>query len=282
MDVAPQAVAGTAGEPSHAHGSNGKSGHAQSFLALTALGVVFGDIGTSPLYAFSSRARRHRPCTVPPRRRARHRLAHLLGADADHLAQIRRPSSCAPTMTGRAASWRCCLWSSVATRPRSGAKLSIVDPARRHRRGASLWRRRHHAGDLGFVRRSKVSNSVPRSANFVVPVTLVILVGPVRAAIPRHRQRRPAVRSGDGGLVRRHRRAGHRQYLGRRRRSSERSIRSTRCASRLASPFTLFLVLGGVFLALTGGEALYADMGHVGRPAIRLAWFGLVLPGADP
>ncbi len=45
-----------------------------------------------------------------------------------------------------------------------------------------------------------------------------------------------------------------------------------------ASPMTLFIVLGGVFLALTGGEALYADMGHVGRPAIRLAWFGLVLP----
>ena len=46
----------------------------------------------------------------------------------------------------------------------------------------------------------------------------------------------------------------------------------------IASPMTLFIVLGGVFLALTGGEALYADMGHVGRPAIRQAWFGLVLP----
>jgi KUP system potassium uptake protein len=40
----------------------------------------------------------------------------------------------------------------------------------------------------------------------------------------------------------------------------------------IASPTTLFIVLGGVFLALTGGEALYADMSHVGRPAIRLAW----------
>ncbi len=37
-------------------------------------------------------------------------------------------------------------------------------------------------------------------------------------------------------------------------------------------------VFGAIFLALTGGEALYADMGHVGAPAIRLAWFGLVLP----
>ncbi len=37
-------------------------------------------------------------------------------------------------------------------------------------------------------------------------------------------------------------------------------------------------VFGAIFLALTGGEALYADMGHVGAPAIRLAWFGLVVP----
>ena len=37
-------------------------------------------------------------------------------------------------------------------------------------------------------------------------------------------------------------------------------------------------VLGAVFLVVTGGEALYADMGHFGTRPIRLAWFGLVLP----
>jgi len=37
-------------------------------------------------------------------------------------------------------------------------------------------------------------------------------------------------------------------------------------------------VLGGVFLALTGAEALYADMGHVGRSPIRAAWYCVVLP----
>ena len=41
---------------------------------------------------------------------------------------------------------------------------------------------------------------------------------------------------------------------------------------------TGFMVLGGVFLAVTGAEALYADMGHVGAKSIRLAWYGLVLP----
>jgi KUP system potassium uptake protein len=37
-------------------------------------------------------------------------------------------------------------------------------------------------------------------------------------------------------------------------------------------------VLGAVFLAVTGGEALYADMGHFGKHSIRIAWFALVLP----
>ncbi len=39
-----------------------------------------------------------------------------------------------------------------------------------------------------------------------------------------------------------------------------------------------FTVLGAVFLVVTGGEALYADLGHFGLRPIRLAWFGLVLP----
>ncbi len=39
-----------------------------------------------------------------------------------------------------------------------------------------------------------------------------------------------------------------------------------------------FIVLGGVFLAVTGGEALYADMGHIGRNPIRASWFFIVLP----
>jgi len=39
-----------------------------------------------------------------------------------------------------------------------------------------------------------------------------------------------------------------------------------------------FAVLGAAFLAVTGGEAMYADMGHFGRLPIRLGWFGVVLP----
>ncbi|TMJ74000.1 MAG: potassium transporter Kup [Alphaproteobacteria bacterium] len=43
-------------------------------------------------------------------------------------------------------------------------------------------------------------------------------------------------------------------------------------------PWHGFLMLGAVFLAVTGAEALYADMGHFGRRALRRAWLGLVFP----
>ena len=39
-----------------------------------------------------------------------------------------------------------------------------------------------------------------------------------------------------------------------------------------------YLILGAIFLVVTGGEALYADMGHFGKFPIRLSWFVLVLP----
>lgn len=42
--------------------------------------------------------------------------------------------------------------------------------------------------------------------------------------------------------------------------------------------WTGYALLGGVFLVMTGGEALYADLGHFGKKPIRLTWFFLVLP----
>ena len=43
-------------------------------------------------------------------------------------------------------------------------------------------------------------------------------------------------------------------------------------------PYVAFLTIGAVVLTLTGGEALYADMGHFGRMPIKMAWFIIVLP----
>jgi len=47
----------------------------------------------------------------------------------------------------------------------------------------------------------------------------------------------------------------------------------------VSHPALALTILGAVFLVLTGGEALYADMGHFGRQPVRLAWFALVWPG---
>ncbi|MDD5028966.1 MAG: potassium transporter Kup [Rhodoferax sp.] len=46
----------------------------------------------------------------------------------------------------------------------------------------------------------------------------------------------------------------------------------------LENPGTTFIILGAVVLCVTGGEALYADMGHFGKKPIRLAWFYVVMP----
>ncbi len=59
---------------------------------------------------------------------------------------------------------------------------------------------------------------------------------------------------------------------------SRRSTRAMQCTSCTHSGGAGFLVLGGVFLCITGGEALYADMGHFGRGPIRCSWYAVVLP----
>ncbi len=46
-----------------------------------------------------------------------------------------------------------------------------------------------------------------------------------------------------------------------------------------AEPKKGFLALGSIFLVVTGGEALYADMGHFGRKPIAVVWYAIVLPG---
>ena len=56
------------------------------------------------------------------------------------------------------------------------------------------------------------------------------------------------------------------------------SRRRSRWRSSLDHPFTAFIAMGAVVLAITGAEALYADMGHFGRRPIRVSWFALVFP----
>ena len=54
--------------------------------------------------------------------------------------------------------------------------------------------------------------------------------------------------------------------------------RAMRSASCLQHRWVAFVALGAVVLCVTGGEALYADMGHFGKLPIRIAWYGFVMP----
>ena len=135
---------------------------------------------------------------------------------------------------------------------------------------------------LSAVEGLKDAPGIRRSfAPYVLPIAAGILVAPVRRPVARHGQGRPLLRPDHAGLVRGAGRAGPASTWCASRRSC--------CAAqpllrrRLPGPSTAcvgFAILGCVFLAVTGAEALYADMGHFGRGPIRTAWLcrGLALP----
>jgi KUP system potassium uptake protein len=283
MDVAPNvAAAGNTRDMSsktehgrpHGQAPAGKSGHAQSFLALTALGVVPGDIGTSPLYAFSValNATGQTPAAAEVLGIVSltfwalmaiislKYVVFVLRADNDGEGGILALVSLVEHHDGTAQRAK---FSFVILLGVVGAALlygdGVITPA---------------ISVLSAIEGLKFS---PNAASFVVPATLVILVelfalqyrgtgsvgrlfGPVMVVW--------FVVIGILGIVNIWAAPAILEAF-----NPREAVRFA-----IASPTTLFIVLGGVFLALTGGEALYADMGHVGRPAIRLAWFGLVLP----
>ena len=151
------------------------------------------------------------------------------------------------------------------------------------RRVAVLRRRRDHAGDLGALggRGARGRRAEPR-ARWSLPITRRRADRAVRDPALRHAPRRRALRAGDGGLVRRDRRlsALHRDRP-RTRRSSRRCRRPTARSSSSTTAPSRSSRSASVVLAVTGAEALYADMGHFGRRPIRRAWFCARVPGAD-
>jgi KUP system potassium uptake protein len=278
-------VAGTAGKPldpdlkDRARGTTpdhpGEARpHVQSFLALTALGVVFGDIGTSPLYTFSTalNATGHPPTTTEVLGIVSltfwalmilitvKYVTFVLRADNDGEGGILALLSLVERDEGGAQRVKLPF---VVLLGVIGAALlygdGVITPA------------------ISVLSAIEGLKSSPGAANFVVPATLVILValfaiqyrgtgsvgrlfGPVMVVW--------FLVIGILGLVSI---VQAPEILW-----AFNPMAAVRFA--VASPLTLFVVLGGVFLALTGGEALYADMGHVGTRAIRQAWFGLVFP----
>ncbi len=245
-------------------------------LSLAALGIVYGDIGTSPLYAIKEVfGNAHHPVPITP--------DNVLGVlslvfwslivvvslkyvmlilRADNKGEGGIMALMARVLSG----------DGIGGRTRRGVVLLGLF-------GAALF-----YGDGLITPAISVLSAVeglevatPLFAPYVVPVTLGILFG--LFSIQRHGTAKVGVSFGPVtavwfvalavlGAVHI---AGNPAVL--------KALWPGHAFAFLAADPTLgFLAMGSVFLAVTGAEALYADMGHFGRTPIRLAWFGLVLP----
>lgn len=260
-----------------AAGTSGKSAQPRSAndatlpaLSLAALGVVFGDIGTSPLYTFKT----------------------VLDLTSDHPA---------PAVTLGALSlivWTLILVTSVKyvvlamsidNQGEGGilALMSLLGVRRRNRSAiilVGLFGAALVYGDGAITPAISVLSAlegtnfiVPELQHYVLPAAVVILLGLFAV------QRQGTARIGGlfgpimvvwfaaiallglSGIVR------HPSVL--------LALNPAYGVDFLMSGGSrAFLLLGGVFLCVTGAEALYADMGHIGRRPIRLAWTFVVFP----
>ncbi len=245
-------------------------------LALGALGVVYGDIGTSPLYAI--RECFHGEYGVEPT------PAHVLGVlslmfwslvviiSVKYIVFVMRADnrgeggilSLVALAVPRDSGTRGSAWA-LALLGVFGAALlygdGMITPA---------------ISVLSAVEGLQVA--APALERFVVPVTVAILIA--LFAIQRHGTGRVGALFGPVMVVW----FATLGVLGVRGIAEEPSVLAAlapwHAVSFLAEKGGVGLVvLASVFLVVTGGEALYADMGHFGRRPIRVAWFGLVLPG---
>ncbi len=258
----------------HAHAPAGPPrGRDLLALSLASLGIVYGDIGTSPLYAL-------RECFAPEH--------HIPPTPANVFGVL----SLIVWALIVVISIKYIAFVMRADNQGEGgivALMSLIDPRPSSRRRAlllavGLFGAALLYGDGMITPAISVLSAVeglevatPALQRYVVPITVVILIalfmvqkrgtagigkvfGPITLAWF-------AVIAALG--VRQI--AGHPEIL-----LSVNPLHGIRFFA--ANGSTGFFVLGAVFLAITGGEALYADMGHFGARPIRLTWFVVVLP----
>ena len=246
-------------------------------LTLAALGVVYGDIGTSPLYAFHECFAGTNPLPVTP--------DNVLGilslifwsliliVSIKYLAIVMRASN-----RGEGGILALMALAFPEHSPQTGRRRALLISLGVF--GAALL-----YGDGMITPAISVLSAIegvnvatPALQNFVIPLTIVTLVG-LFAAQRKGTGKVGAVFGpvmvvwfvtigvlGVGGILK------SPEVLG---------ALNPWCGVKflLVSGWTGFVVLGAVFLAVTGAEALYADMGHFGLRPIRIAWFCCVLPG---
>ncbi|MEJ0076131.1 MAG: potassium transporter Kup [Alphaproteobacteria bacterium] len=258
--------AGTSAEPGHAP---------VSFWALTlgSVGVVYGDIGTSPLYAFREAVVAASESGTITREIVLGVISMILWAlivvvTIKYVLILLRADN---NGEGGTLSLTALAFRAIGRRTPIVLMLGIV--------GAAMF-----LGDSVITPAISVLSAVeglklaiPASEHFVVPLTITILIA--LFAVQRRGTARVASFFGPvmviwficiavAGLL--HITDDPHIFA---------AINPYYAVSFLAQHGHIGLVtLGAVFLAVTGGEALYADLGHFGRKSIKTAWFGLVLP----
>jgi KUP system potassium uptake protein len=257
------------------HAATGEAAHPSLLkLALGSLGIVYGDIGTSPLYAF------------------REAIAAATGHEGvpDRGAVLGVLSLILWTLT-LIVSIKYVLILLRADNHGEGGTLSLMALAQRGLSTPSRWvvllgilGAALFYGDSTITPAISVLSAVeglaiatPQLQNVVLPVTLVILIG--LFAVQRTGTGRVSSFFGPvtavwfallaiSGLV-----ALTRQP------SVLLAINPYYAVHFLFTHrFIAFVTLGAVFLCVTGAEALYADLGHFGRRPIQAAWYGVVFP----
>ena len=244
-------------------------------LAIAALGVVYGDIGTSPLYSV-------RECFTEPHGVGvtRNNVLGVLSLvfwslmliiSVKYLLYILRADNKGEggilALTALASSSR-----------RVSRVLPGAHRSRSFRGVAPLRRRRDHAGDFRLERRRRhpyrrarplgLGHADHRSSFWSACSRSS---GAARPAWEPCSDRSPPLWFTSLALLGGHQLIQNPEVL--------LSVNPVYAVSFLVENGHVgLIVLGSVFLVVTGGEALYADLGHFGRHPIRVAWFSLVLP----
>ncbi len=243
-------------------------------LTLGALGVVYGDIGTSPLYALKEVFHAgHVPVTP----------AHVLGilslifwtmtviVSIKYVLLILRADNHGE---GGLIAMLALATSAVADRPRLRRALLVVGMF-----GTAVF-----YGDGVITPAISVLSAVeglevaaPALHEFVIPVTLAVLTALFAVQ-----------RFGTGGIGRFFGPVTLLWFVALIALGAPQVVANPSVLAALdplhalafiaEEPLVAFVALGAVVLTVTGGEALYADLGHFGRLPIRLAWYGLVMP----
>ncbi len=244
---------------------------ARGALIVGALGVVFGDIGTSPIYAFRESLRAAGGATDETVLGVLSLLfwAVVLIVAVKYVAIVMRADNGGEGGTMALLS----LVLPIAGRARGA--LLVVGLV-----GASLF-----VGDAMITPAISVLSAVeglevitPRVRPYVVPIAAAVLVALFavqhRGSGRVGRMFGPVMVAWFATLAV----AGVVQIVGRPGVLAALDPRHALHYILHANGWGAFVVLGSVFLALTGAEALYADMGHFGSRAIRIDWFAFVMP----